>query len=283
MAAHRRHADAQRLQHRLVRQERTTSPTGNSTQAGPFDRWLDAGSRLREVLIGFLGGVANNWRPALFDGTTPIEPYLGKPDYNLDFDLAVTVLVYSLIPSLTPTLLNRTQIFVFIGLAWLGIVLWRVAYSQLFIQPQFRQRALWSAPAGPAELWPSYAGGAPRRQPLPWHRLRVGRLHRRRPGLRRQHGAGIRCWPARMFLVPMAQALEINEVILAITHRHAIDQVLFDDLLRCRELGIHVGTMSDLYERLLGRVPVQHVGRDLSWRCLRPTRPPTAFTLASNA
>ena len=57
-----------------------------STQAGPFDRW-PTGLGF-EKFYGFIGGVANNWRPALFDGTTPIEPYVGKPDYNLDFDLA---------------------------------------------------------------------------------------------------------------------------------------------------------------------------------------------------
>ena len=57
-----------------------------SSQAGPFDRW-PTGLGF-EKFYGFLGGVANNWRPALFDGTTPIEPYMGKPDYNLDFDLA---------------------------------------------------------------------------------------------------------------------------------------------------------------------------------------------------
>ena len=57
-----------------------------SSQSGPFDRW-PTGLGF-EKFYGFIGGVANNWRPALFDGTTPIEPYLGKPDYNLDFDLA---------------------------------------------------------------------------------------------------------------------------------------------------------------------------------------------------
>jgi arylsulfatase A-like enzyme len=57
-----------------------------STQAGPFDRW-PTGLGF-EKFYGFIGGVANNWRPALFDGTTPIEPHLGNPDYNLDFDLA---------------------------------------------------------------------------------------------------------------------------------------------------------------------------------------------------
>ncbi|MCA3710189.1 MAG: arylsulfatase [Phenylobacterium sp.] len=57
-----------------------------SSQAGPFDRW-PTGLGF-EKFYGFIGGVANNWRPALFDGTTPIEPYLGNPNYNLDFDLA---------------------------------------------------------------------------------------------------------------------------------------------------------------------------------------------------
>ena len=57
-----------------------------STQAGPFDRW-PTGMGF-EKFYGFLGGVANNWRPALYDGTTPIEPHVGKPDYNLDYDLA---------------------------------------------------------------------------------------------------------------------------------------------------------------------------------------------------
>ena len=57
-----------------------------SSQAGPFDRW-PTGLGF-EKFYGFIGGLANNWRPALYDGTTPIEPYLGNPDYNLDFDLA---------------------------------------------------------------------------------------------------------------------------------------------------------------------------------------------------
>ncbi len=61
-------------------------PDWESSQAGPFDRWPT--SLGFEKFYGFLGGSANNWRPALYDGTTPIEPYLGKPDYNLDFDLA---------------------------------------------------------------------------------------------------------------------------------------------------------------------------------------------------
>lgn len=61
-------------------------PDWQSTQAGPFDLW-PTGLGF-ERFYGFLGGVANNWRPALYDGTTPIEPYIGNPDYNIDYDIA---------------------------------------------------------------------------------------------------------------------------------------------------------------------------------------------------
>ena len=35
-----------------------------------------------------VGGNTDQWRPALFEGTKPIEPYVGKPNYSLDVDLA---------------------------------------------------------------------------------------------------------------------------------------------------------------------------------------------------
>lgn len=175
-----------------------------------------------------------------------------------------TAALYSLIPSLTPTLLNRTQIFVFMGLAWLGIVLWRVAYSQLFIQPQFRQRALVVGAGWAGRTLAEAMQVAPHdANPYRGTGYELVGFIDDDPAFAGSTVQDIPVLGGQESLVPMAQALEINEVILAITHRHAIDQALFDDLLRCRELGIHLSTMSDLYERLLGRVPVQHVGRDL--------------------
>jgi arylsulfatase len=41
-----------------------------------------------EYFYGFLGGDSDQWHPALYENTTPIEPYFGKPDYILDHDLA---------------------------------------------------------------------------------------------------------------------------------------------------------------------------------------------------
>jgi arylsulfatase A-like enzyme len=61
-------------------------PDWMSSQAGPFDLW-PSGLGF-EYFYGFLGGDSDQWHPALYENTRPIEPYLGKPDYILDRDLA---------------------------------------------------------------------------------------------------------------------------------------------------------------------------------------------------
>jgi arylsulfatase A-like enzyme len=61
-------------------------PDWKSSQAGPFDLW-PSGLGF-EYFYGFIGGDTDQWHPALFENTTPIEPYFGKPDYILDHDLA---------------------------------------------------------------------------------------------------------------------------------------------------------------------------------------------------
>lgn len=61
-------------------------PDWQTSQAGPFDLW-PTGLGF-EHFYGFLGGDTNQWRPAVFEGTKPVEPYLGNPDYNFDYDIA---------------------------------------------------------------------------------------------------------------------------------------------------------------------------------------------------
>ena len=61
-------------------------PDWQTSQSGPFDLW-PTGLGF-EHFYGFIGGDTNQWAPALFDGTRPVEPYLGKPDYHLTTDLA---------------------------------------------------------------------------------------------------------------------------------------------------------------------------------------------------
>ena len=61
-------------------------PDWMSSQAGPFDLW-PSGLGF-EYFYGFIGGDSDQWHPALYENTRPIEPYLGNPNYILDHDLA---------------------------------------------------------------------------------------------------------------------------------------------------------------------------------------------------
>ena len=62
------------------------TPTWEIGPAGPFDRW-PTGLGF-ERFYGFLGGDTSQYEPALYDQTTPVEPYLGRDDYHLTEDLA---------------------------------------------------------------------------------------------------------------------------------------------------------------------------------------------------
>jgi arylsulfatase len=63
-------------------------PDWMSSQAGPFDLW-PSGLGF-EYFYGFLGGDTDQWHPAVFENTRPVEPgpYIGNPNYILDNDLA---------------------------------------------------------------------------------------------------------------------------------------------------------------------------------------------------
>jgi arylsulfatase len=60
-------------------------PDWQSSQAGPFDLW-PTGLGF-EYFYGFIGGDTDQWHPAIFDGTKPIEAP-NDPKYHLDADLA---------------------------------------------------------------------------------------------------------------------------------------------------------------------------------------------------
>lgn len=59
-------------------------------------------------------------------------------------------------------------------------------------------------------------------------------------------------------LVRIVQTQNIPEVILAISHETR--PLLFRALLECKERGIQVTLMSELFEQLTGRIPIEHIG-----------------------
>jgi arylsulfatase len=60
-------------------------PVWQSSPLGPFDAWPSGGGGF-ETFYGFIGGENNQWDPALYDGTTPVEPP-ETDDYHLTEDL----------------------------------------------------------------------------------------------------------------------------------------------------------------------------------------------------
>src|SRR6186713_1696935 len=62
-------------------------PVWQSSPMGPFDAWPSAGGGF-EYFYGFIGGENNQWDPALYEGTTPIEPpATAEEGYHLTDDL----------------------------------------------------------------------------------------------------------------------------------------------------------------------------------------------------
>lgn len=63
-------------------------PVWQSSPMGPFDAWPSGGGGF-EKFYGFIGGENNQWDPALYDGTTPIDPpRTAEEGYHLTEDLA---------------------------------------------------------------------------------------------------------------------------------------------------------------------------------------------------
>ena len=48
-------------------------PVWQTSPMGPFDQWPTGGGGF-EYFYGFIGGETNQWYPAIYEGTTPIEP-----------------------------------------------------------------------------------------------------------------------------------------------------------------------------------------------------------------
>lgn len=63
-------------------------PVWETSPLGPFDHWPSGGGGF-EYFYGFIGGETNQYYPAIFEGTTPIDPPKGPEEgYHFTEDLA---------------------------------------------------------------------------------------------------------------------------------------------------------------------------------------------------
>ncbi len=62
-------------------------PVWQTSPMGPFDEWPSGGAGF-EYFYGFIGGEDNQWEPALYEGTNPIEPpKTAEEGYHLTDDM----------------------------------------------------------------------------------------------------------------------------------------------------------------------------------------------------
>ncbi|PJD97244.1 MAG: arylsulfatase [Parachlamydia sp.] len=68
------------------------TPAWMASQLGPFDNW-PVGYGF-QYFFGFVGGDTSQWQPNLFRNTTPIQPYIGNPQWNLTTAMADDAIQY---------------------------------------------------------------------------------------------------------------------------------------------------------------------------------------------
>lgn len=190
---------------------------------------------------------------------------------------AVSVL-YLLIPFLTPSLPNRRiYLYAFPFLVTTGISLWRIFYASVFAHSGFHQRALVIG-AGRAGLL--LAEAITIRQDDPGNPYEgtgyevVGFVDDN-PEKQNTLQAGVPVLGGSENLVQLVGLVQPYEVVVAITDREKINPALFQAIMDCREMGVPVTTMADLYELVTGRIPVEHAGRNLE--VVLPIRRPASF------
>ena len=190
----------------------------------------------------------------------------------------ITLTIYIFIPYLTPVLPNRrTQIVVFFLTALLGVTLWRFIYATVFTQPSFRHRALvvgagWS---GRTLVEAIQETASKTGNPYLGTGYELLGFVDDDPAKQGTDVGGVPVLGSGPDLIRLAREMNPDEIIIAITHSQRINPELFRSILACYEMGIPLTTMAMLYERMTGRVPVQHAGQDLS--VLLPISRPSGF------
>jgi exopolysaccharide biosynthesis polyprenyl glycosylphosphotransferase len=177
----------------------------------------------------------------------------------------LTAVTYLAIPFYTPQLpASRLSAYLFAGLATVSVPVWRVLYATVFSQPTFQQRLLIvGAGHSGAELVHELACKPQSGNPYAGSGYQVIGFVDDDPAKAGSRVERVPVLGTRHHLLELAQAHDVDSVIVAITHPPQIHPELLQALLDCREQGIRLEPMTCLYERLTGKVPVEYAGQNL--------------------
>ncbi len=166
--------------------------------------------------------------------------------------------VYLFTPYITPPLLqSRLTAFLFVALMLGLVAAERAAYAGLLVQPTFRHRVLvvgagW---AGRSLVDALRTHAATEYDPVGFvddDPLRQG-----------EEVNGLPVLGTSEDLVGLVHERGASEVILSITRHETLAARLVQALMDCHERGVPITMMQAVYERLTGKVPVEHAGNNL--------------------
>ena len=170
----------------------------------------------------------------------------------------VVAVTYFFIPVWSaPLTQSRLSWGLFLLFAVIGLASWRFLYAVVLVQPRFCSRVLiigagWSGKTILAAIQDGYQTD-----------YEVVGFIDDDPAKEGTRIAGVPVIGTRGDLMGLASEKDIQEVILAITHERQIHGDLFQAVMDCHETGVEVTPMAYLYEKLTGRVPVEHIGRQM--------------------
>jgi len=198
----------------------------------------------------------------------------------------LTALLYLVVPYVTPPLpASRVELVAFPLLVVGALAFERTVHTFLFPRPAFRQPALilGTGRAGHLIAQALAEDGDESYRVVGFvdsdsHSPDAGRGAERDTsalGARREDNGSVPVLGARDDLKQLVERHEISALVLATTYR--VDSVLLQTLLESVERGVEVIPMAVLYERLTGRVPVEHVRED--WYVALPVEQLTHSTV----
>jgi exopolysaccharide biosynthesis polyprenyl glycosylphosphotransferase len=207
---------------------------------GPAPVWF----LLLSALWLFVGAVADLFNLEVA-GNRFASPYRA-------ITVAVTVMViYSLVPVITPALLkSRLMWAALVVVTTVPIAVWRLAYALVMSHPVLVRRVLIVGGGQPGRL----VADAIVRNPASGFRL-VGYVDRE---LGEEVLTGVPLLGAIDDLERVVQAAAVDELVIASSG--PMVSSAYHAITLAYEAGIRVTPMATLYQRLTGKIPVQHVG-----------------------
>jgi exopolysaccharide biosynthesis polyprenyl glycosylphosphotransferase len=177
----------------------------------------------------------------------------------------LTALTYLAIPMLTPHLpASRLSTYLFVGLVTISVPLWRMLFAVLLSQPTFQERLLIvGAGDSGTELARELTKTPQRGNPYAGSGFQVVGFVDDDPAKTESPIEGLPLLGNRHDLTRLVREHDVDVLVIAICQTPRIHPQLFQAMLECREQNVRVEPMTNLYERLTGRVPVEYAGNDL--------------------